>query len=125
MTAAPDPVAAAEEVHRRLDALDPPVRDRTLRLLLAGLRGRPDLLARWSVRFDWAGTAFRDPDQTLVSLLYDAEEGHVRQLLWHIPEDGTPPEDRAAAALRRLDEEDPRTYGSERRSTVRVIPGRG
>ncbi|NEC69275.1 hypothetical protein G3I41_32535 [Streptomyces sp. SID9727] len=84
---------------------------RTGRLIADGLRGRPDLLARWNIRFDWAGTAFRDPDETLVSLLYDVEEGHVRQLLWSIPEDGTPPEDRAAAALRRLEEADPRTYG--------------
>ncbi|MGQ4485303.1 hypothetical protein ACN6LM_000282 [Streptomyces sp. SAS_281] len=84
---------------------------RAARLIADGLRGRPDLLARWNVRFDWAGTAFSDPDKTLVSLLYDVEEGHVRQLLWSIPEDGTPPEDRAVAALRRLDEEDPRTYG--------------
>ncbi|WP_406285700.1 hypothetical protein [Streptomyces sp. NBC_00209] len=84
---------------------------RAARLVAAGLRGRPDLLARWSVRFDWAGTAFRDPDETLVSLLHDVEDGHVRQILWHIPEDGTPPEDRAAAALRRLSEEDPRAYG--------------
>ncbi|WP_328901338.1 hypothetical protein OHR86_16710 [Streptomyces sp. NBC_00441] len=44
---------------------------RAARLVAAGLRGRPDLLARWSVRFDWAGTAFRDPDETLVSLLHD------------------------------------------------------
>ncbi|MGW7595597.1 hypothetical protein ACWGK9_41870, partial [Streptomyces rubiginosohelvolus] len=84
---------------------------RTGRLIADGLRGRPDLLARWGVRFDWAGTAFRDPDETLVSLLYDVEQGHVRQLLWSVPEDGTPPEDRAAVALRRLGEEDPRAYG--------------
>ncbi|OKJ78818.1 hypothetical protein AMK30_06995 [Streptomyces sp. CB02460] len=84
---------------------------RTARLIAAGLRGRPDLLARWSVRLDWAGTVFRNPDETLVSLSYDAEGGHVRQILWCIPEDGTSPEDRAAAALRRLGEEDPRAYG--------------
>ncbi|MEU2025045.1 hypothetical protein ABZ565_23305 [Streptomyces sp. NPDC016469] len=84
---------------------------RAARLIADGLRGRPDLLARWSVRFDWAGTAFNDPDETLISLLYDVEEGHVRQLLWRIPEDGIPPEERAVAALRRLGEEDPRAYG--------------
>ncbi|TRV72907.1 hypothetical protein FKN01_28830 [Streptomyces sp. 130] len=84
---------------------------RAARLIADGLRVRPELLTRWGVRLDWAGTDFHDPDVTLISLLYDAEGGHVRQLLWHLPEDGAPPEDRAAAALRRLGEEDPRTYG--------------
>ncbi|WP_405937926.1 hypothetical protein OG338_15770 [Streptomyces sp. NBC_00726] len=84
---------------------------RAARLIAAGLRGRPDLLTRWNVRLDWAGTAFSNPDDTLISLFYDGEDGYVRQIRWHIPEDGTPPEDRAAAALRRLGEEDPRAYG--------------
>ncbi|MHA5047621.1 hypothetical protein [Streptomyces sp. SD15] len=30
---------------------------------------------------------------------------------WDIPDDGTPPEAQAAAALRQLAEEDPKTYG--------------
>lgn len=85
---------------------------RTARLIADGLRGRPDLLARWNVRLDWAGTASSNPDDTLISLFYDGEDGYVRQIRWRIPEDGTPPEDRAAAALRRLGEEDPRAYGS-------------
>ncbi|MFJ7628460.1 hypothetical protein ACIQZN_18400 [Streptomyces sp. NPDC097595] len=84
---------------------------RAARLIADGLRGRPDLLALWSVRLDWAGTAFRDPDETTISLVYDADNGHVRQIIWRIPEDGTSPEDRAAAALRRLGEEDLRAYG--------------
>ncbi|WP_330239888.1 hypothetical protein [Streptomyces sp. NBC_00525] len=84
---------------------------RTARLIAAGLRERPDLLARWHVRFDWATTTFRDSDETLISLVYDADDGSVRQLLWRIAEDGTPPEDRAAAALRRPLTEDPRGYG--------------
>ncbi|PZT75601.1 hypothetical protein [Streptomyces sp. AC1-42W] len=84
---------------------------RTARLIAAGLRERPDLLARWHVRFGWATTTFREVDETLISLMYDAEDGSVRQLLWRVPEDGTPPEDRAAAALRRPLTEDPRGYG--------------
>ncbi|MFE6767303.1 hypothetical protein [Streptomyces sp. NPDC057689] len=84
---------------------------RAARLIAAGLRDRPDLLTRWNVRLGWAGTAFRDPDETAISLLYDAEDGTARQIIWRIPEDGTPPEDRAAAALDRLTREDPRTYG--------------
>ena len=84
---------------------------RAARLIVAGLRDRPDLLTRWHVRLGWTGTDFRDPDETVISLLYDSEDGSPRQLLWRIPEDGTPPQDRAAAALARLAGEDPRTYG--------------
>ncbi|WP_405898994.1 hypothetical protein OG242_17125 [Streptomyces sp. NBC_00727] len=84
---------------------------RTARLIVAGLRGRPDLLTRWNVRLGWTGTAFRDPDETVISLRYDSEDGSPRQLLWSIPDDGAPPQDRAAAALARLAAEDPRTYG--------------
>ncbi|MEW2128438.1 hypothetical protein AB0891_32500 [Streptomyces sp. NPDC007259] len=84
---------------------------RAARLTVAGLRGRPDLLTRWNVRLGWTGTAFSDPEVTVISLLYDAEDGTARQILWRVPEDGTPPEDRAAAALDRLTREDPRTYG--------------
>ncbi|WP_345116043.1 hypothetical protein [Streptomyces drozdowiczii] len=84
---------------------------RTARRIATGLRGRPDLLTRWNVRLGWTGTAFRDPDETAISLMYDAEDGTARQIIWCVPEDGTPPEDRAAAALDRLTREDPRTYG--------------
>ncbi|NED12293.1 hypothetical protein G3I33_12395 [Streptomyces sp. SID9124] len=84
---------------------------RAARLIAAGLRGRPDLLTRWNVRLGWTGTAFRDPDETVISLLYDAEDGTARQIIWRVPEDGTPPRERAAAALDRLTREDPRAYG--------------
>ncbi|MGW2471452.1 hypothetical protein [Streptomyces sp. NPDC001665] len=84
---------------------------RAARLIADGLRRRPELLARWNVRLDWAGTAFRDPDETTISLLYDADDGHIRQIIWRIVEDGTSPEARAVAALRRLGDEDPRAYG--------------
>ncbi|MEU2247366.1 hypothetical protein [Streptomyces sp. NPDC019224] len=84
---------------------------RAARLIVAGLRGRPDLLTRWNVRLGWTGTDFHDPDETLISLLHDSVDGSPGQLLWRIPEDGTPPQDRAAAALTRLATEDPRTYG--------------
>ncbi|WNI23419.1 hypothetical protein [Streptomyces sp. ITFR-16] len=82
---------------------------RTARLIAAGLRERPDLLGRWDLELDWSGTAFHDPDTAVVSLLYPGPDGHRRQYLWHVPEDGTPPQDRAAAALDRLAEADPRT----------------
>ncbi|MEU0399497.1 hypothetical protein ABZ318_04475 [Streptomyces sp. NPDC006197] len=92
-----------------------PARD-TARLIAAGLRDRPGLLARWGLRPGWTGTAFGEPDTTVVTYddLPPADGGTPdtppRQYLWHLPEDGTPPERRAAAALRRFEEEDPRGY---------------
>ncbi|MCM2412725.1 hypothetical protein [Streptomyces sp. RKAG290] len=85
---------------------------RVSRLIAAGLRDRPELLTRWDVRLGWVGTDVRDPDRTAMSLLYAGEEGSLKQYMWHIPEDGTAPEERAAAVLHRLATVDPRTYGS-------------
>lgn len=82
------------------------------RLIVAGLRDRPELLTRWGVELSWAGTAFGDLDQTVLSLRYAGEDGSPTYFMWRIQEDGTLPEDRAADALRRLASEDPRTYGS-------------
>ncbi|MDK0521042.1 hypothetical protein [Streptomyces sp. ML-6] len=98
---------------------------RTARLIAAGLRDRPELLTRWDARLHWISSDFRDRDCTDVSLLYRTEPGSGQgpatgqareedswqQRMWHIPDDGTSPEERAAAALRRLATEDPRTYG--------------
>ncbi|MFF9567773.1 hypothetical protein [Streptomyces sp. NPDC014685] len=104
---------------------------RTARLIAAGLRDRPELLARWDARLHWIGDSYRDRDRTDISLMYRTEpdvgrkpdsgkgpdsgqareEDSWRQCMWHIPDDGTSPEERAAAALRRLAAEDPRTYG--------------
>ncbi|MCX4846447.1 hypothetical protein [Streptomyces sp. NBC_00893] len=92
---------------------------KTARLIAAGLRDRPDLMTRWDAEPCWIGTDFRDPDRTAVSLRCRARpaagqsgEGATWQyVMWRIPEDGTAPEDRAAAALRRLAAVDPRTYG--------------
>ncbi|MET9656865.1 hypothetical protein [Streptomyces sp. NPDC006510] len=82
---------------------------RTARLIAAGLRDRPDLLTRWDVEPGWVGTDFRDRDLTAVSLAYrtgpaagQSGEDAWQYVMWYIPEDGTAPEDRAAAALHRL-----------------------
>lgn len=83
------------------------------------MRDRPDLLTRWDVEQGWIGTDFRDRDRTVVTLAHragpsagqGAEDAHRQQLVWHIPDDGTTPEHRAAAALHRLATVDPRTYG--------------
>lgn len=40
----------------------------------------------------------------------DAAGGPL-QFRWIVPDDGTPPQAQAAAALQRLAEEDPKTYG--------------
>ncbi|MER5207259.1 hypothetical protein [Streptomyces sp. NPDC002825] len=92
-----------------------PARD-TARLIARGLRERPELLARWGLRLGWTGTDFGDPDATVIT--YDdlppaaggAQDVQPRQYLWLLPDDGAPPERRAAAALRRFAEEDPRRY---------------
>ncbi|MGW2593240.1 hypothetical protein ACWCXC_23630 [Streptomyces sp. NPDC001515] len=86
---------------------------RTARLVVAALRDRPELLERWGVRLSWAGTEFRNPEVTALSLLYDRGDGYDAQYLWLLPDDGTPPEDRAAAVLERLATVDPRTYGGD------------
>ncbi|MFF0427923.1 hypothetical protein ACFYUJ_26330 [Streptomyces sp. NPDC004520] len=92
-----------------------PARD-TARLIAAGLRERPGLLARWGLRQGWAGTAFGDPDTAVVTYADlppttgGRQDAPPRQYLWHLPEDGAPPERRAADALRRFAEEDPRGF---------------
>ncbi|WP_406530401.1 hypothetical protein [Streptomyces sp. I8-5] len=92
---------------------------KTARLIAAGVRDRPDLLTRWDVEQGWIGTDFRDRDRTVVTLAHragpsagqGAEDAHRQHLVWHVPDDGTTPEHRAAAALHRLATVDPRTYG--------------
>ncbi|WP_406094384.1 hypothetical protein [Streptomyces sp. NBC_01013] len=83
---------------------------RAARLIAAGLRERPELLTRWGVELYWASTDFRDPDQTVVYLRDAGGEGSPNYYKWCVPEDGTPPEGRAADALSRLATVDPRTY---------------
>ncbi|MEU8998729.1 hypothetical protein AB0C95_28535 [Streptomyces caniferus] len=94
----------------------------TARLIAAGLRERPDLLTRWDARRGWIGTDFTDPEVTVLSFTYwpglaagqRDEDGPWLQFLWRLPDDGTPPEDQAAAALHRLATADPKTYAEVR-----------
>ncbi|MFD0142667.1 MULTISPECIES: hypothetical protein [unclassified Streptomyces] len=100
----------------------------TARLLAAGLRDRPDLLTRWDARFGWVGTDYRDPDTTVLSFTYqpglaprdglaggrlDMDRPWL-QFVWNLPDDDTPPEARAAAALARLETTDPKTFAQVR-----------
>ncbi|MFD8010208.1 hypothetical protein [Streptomyces sp. NPDC058955] len=84
----------------------------TARLITAGLRDRPELLTRWGLRQGWISTDFGAPDTTVVT--FDGPRpdgtGDPRQYLWRLPDDGRPPAERAAEALRRMAEEDPRTF---------------
>jgi hypothetical protein len=87
------------------------------RLIKAGLMERPELLSRWDARRGWISSDFNDPDTTVVTFSYapglaaGKPDGIPLQFRWVIPDNGTSPEAQAAAALRRLAEEDPKTYG--------------
>ncbi|MFF0753213.1 hypothetical protein [Streptomyces sp. NPDC004267] len=88
----------------------------TGRLLDAALRKRPELLARWDARFHWVGADYRDPDTTAVWFRETGApgaDGPVSQFVWRLPDDGAPPDERAAAALDRLAREDPRGYAGQ------------
>ncbi|MFE5872378.1 hypothetical protein ACFQ6V_27515 [Streptomyces roseifaciens] len=94
----------------------------TARLIAAGLRDRPDVLARWDARLDWAGTDFGEPDTIAVSFTFRPgiaagrrdKDGHYLQFIWELQDDGTPAEQQAAAALHRLSTADPKGYAQVR-----------
>ncbi|MFE5489889.1 hypothetical protein ACFQ7Z_07980 [Streptomyces virginiae] len=84
----------------------------TARLIAEGLRDRPDLTSRWEVAMSWVATDWRDPDTTVVQLRFTPSApppgtGGSLYFTWRLPDDDSPPGDRAAAALRRLETEDP------------------
>jgi hypothetical protein len=94
-------------------------RARTIaRLIKAGLIEEPDLLSRWDASPGWISSGFDDPDTAVVTFWYvpglasgsPEQADSPLQFRWVIPDDGTPPEEQAAAALRRLAEEDPKSY---------------
>nr|WP_237550745.1 hypothetical protein [Streptomyces sp. SID8354] len=90
----------------------------TARLIKAGLLEKPELVRRWNARQGWISTGFEDPDTTVVTFWYvpglasgkPERADSALQFRWVIPDDGTPPEAQAAATLRRLAEEDPKSY---------------
>ncbi|MEU5217641.1 hypothetical protein AB0G79_15780 [Streptomyces sp. NPDC020807] len=113
---------------------------RTARLVAAGLRDRPELLTGRGLRLRWISTDFGEPETTVVAFSGPPlaaggpergagpgadsgtgsgtgsgggsaqGEGKTCYFQWRLPDDGTPPERRAADALRRLAAEDPRRY---------------
>lgn len=93
-------------------------RTRTIaRLIKAGLIEQPELLSRWDADRGWISSGFDDPDTAVVTFWYAPGAGvwqtgtsrQSPQFRWVIPDDGTSPKAQAAA-LRRLAEEDPKSY---------------
>ncbi|MEV6330067.1 hypothetical protein [Streptomyces sp. NPDC051909] len=94
---------------------------RTLaRLVRESLNARRELLGRWDCRLQYAVSPTRTPDSAEVWFLYrpgtfegtEDKNGPWIQFVWYLPDDGSPPAERAAAALRRLAAEDPRAYAT-------------
>ncbi|MGK5730252.1 hypothetical protein [Streptomyces sp. URMC 124] len=94
----------------------------TARLIRTALRDRPGILARWDARLDWVSTHFAEPDTIEVSFTFrpgiaagrEDKDGPSLQFVREFPDDGTPPEERAEAALHRLSTEDPKGYAEVR-----------
>ncbi|WP_405447867.1 hypothetical protein [Streptomyces erythrochromogenes] len=87
----------------------------TARMIAAGLRDRPDLTSRWEAALSWVATDWRDPDTTVVQLRFTPSApppgtGGSLYFTWRLPDDDSPPTDRAAAALQRLETEDPKAF---------------
>ncbi|MFG2432964.1 hypothetical protein [Streptomyces sp. NPDC048590] len=94
-------------------------RARTLaRLIKAGLIEEPDLLSRWDAGRGWISSGFDSPDEAEVTFWYvpglasgtPERPDSPLQFRWTVPDDGTLLEAQAATALRRLAEEDPKSY---------------
>ncbi|WP_055691279.1 hypothetical protein [Streptomyces prasinus] len=90
------------------------------RLIKAGLIEEPDVLSRWDASRYWISSGFDDPDTAVVTFWYvpgmasgsPERADSPLQFRWVIRDDGTPPEAQAAAVLRRLAEEDPKSYAT-------------
>ncbi|MFD9013444.1 hypothetical protein [Streptomyces sp. NPDC059552] len=90
----------------------------TARLISTGLWERPDLLSRWDIERCWALTDWHDPQRTLIQFSFvppdgdgGPREGGPARLFfeWYLPDDdGSPPQDRAAAVLEQFAGSDPK-----------------
>ncbi|MFD7097288.1 hypothetical protein [Streptomyces xanthophaeus] len=106
---------------------------RTARLIAAGLRERPELLRRWDLGVIWVGTDVREPHTTVARLVFSAPDGaedpHGQPLRlyfeWRLPDDGSPPEERAAAALERIVRSDPKGFARLHRGSSELAASLG
>ncbi|WP_030706824.1 hypothetical protein [Streptomyces sp. NRRL F-2580] len=106
---------------------------RTARLIAAGLRKRPELVRRWDLGVSWVGTDWREPHTTVARLVFSppdgAEDRHGQPLRlyfdWRLPDDGSPPEERAAAALERIARSDPKGFAPLRRGSSELAASFG
>ncbi|MET9610815.1 hypothetical protein ABZZ17_37990 [Streptomyces sp. NPDC006512] len=81
------------------------------RLITAGLRERPELLGRWGLGQSWVSTGWRDPDTVTAQFAFSppGAEGSL-YFQWDLPDDGSGPQARAAAALERIAVSDPKDF---------------
>ncbi|MGW7439564.1 hypothetical protein [Streptomyces sp. NPDC054849] len=94
----------------------------TALLIARGLRDRPELLSAWDCGEVRAHPSWADPGTVLVSFAHERGLGAGTQVPdgprlhfeWLVPDDGSPPQAQAAAALRRLAAGDPRFLASLR-----------
>ncbi|MEJ8643915.1 hypothetical protein WKI68_26180 [Streptomyces sp. MS1.HAVA.3] len=83
----------------------------TARLISAGLRERPELLGRWDLRESWISTDWRNPDTTVLQLAFTPPcTTESLYFEWHLPDDGRPAAEQAAAALARIEAGDPKEF---------------
>ncbi|MFJ3831306.1 hypothetical protein ACIPWI_25555 [Streptomyces sp. NPDC090046] len=106
---------------------------RTARLIAAALRERPDLLGRWGLAPSSVATAHDEPDTTVMRFVFlapdGAEDRHGQPLRlyfdWRLPDDGSPPEERAAGALERIGRSDPKGFAGLQRGSSELAAALG
>ncbi|MFC9816190.1 hypothetical protein ACFVJM_29490 [Streptomyces virginiae] len=106
---------------------------RTARLISAGLRDRPELLGQWGLMAADISTHHREPHTTVMRFVFlapdGAEDGHGRPLRlyfdWRLPDDGSPPQERAAAALDRIERSDPKDFAQLQRGSSELAAALG
>ncbi|TDU80689.1 hypothetical protein [Streptomyces sp. KS 21] len=106
---------------------------RTARLITTGLRERPGLLVRWGLTLRSITTDHSEPHIAVMRFVFlapdGAEDRHGRPLRlyfdWRLPDDGSPPEERAAAALERIGNSDPTGFAQLQRGSSELAAALG
>ncbi|MGW2270044.1 hypothetical protein [Streptomyces yangpuensis] len=105
----------------------------TARLIAAELQERPGLLGRWGLSPVWVGTGHDEPHTTVMRFVFPAPDGAedpygqpLRLYFdWRLPDDGSPPEERAAAALQRIGRSDPKGFAQLQRGSSELAAALG